>query len=286
MAINSCDICGCIPQNVGTEFFNQAALNLLCGILENTQGGGVASAVNVNQIGGVALAFGQALSAASIPVVLASDQDFVKAEDAVHASGDKGIMSLSVRRDTAASGAGTAGDYATINTDANGRLYTQTVGAVGHGQTAVDSPVMTGSVCRSSNPSAFSAGLSIDYLADLIGRQVVTMHGLPENTFVGVSSADITDTTSTSVVPAAGAGLRRYISAITVSNLHATVPTRVDILDNATVIWSGPAAINGGGYTITFPQQLRCSANQAINAQCGTTGAAVRVAISGTTSAQ
>ena len=285
MAINSCDICGCIPQNVGTEFFNQAALNLLCGILENTQGGGVASAVNVNQIGGVALAFGQALSAASIPVVLASDQDFVKAEDAVHASGDKGIQALSVRRDTAAASSAN-GDYATINTDASGRLYTLTVGSVGLGQTATDIPVMTGSVCRTSNPGDFTAGLAIDYLADLIGRQVVTMHGLPENTFIGVSAADITTTTSTSVVPAAGVGLRRYISAITVSNLHATVPTRVDILDNATVIWSGPAAINGGGYTITFPQQLRCSANQAINAQCGTTGAAVRVAISGTTSAQ
>ncbi len=285
MAINSCDICGCIPQNVGPEFFNQAALNLLCGILENTEGGGVASAVNVNQIGGVALAFGQALSAASIPVVLASDQDFVKAEDAAHVSGDKGIMSLSVRRDTAASGAGTAGDYATLNTDANGRLYTQTVGAVGHGQTAVETPVMVGAVCRSSNPAGFTAGLSILNLSDLIGRQVVALHGLPETTWTSVSAADI-DVSTAVELRAAVASTRFYISAITVSNMHASVNTRVDIYSGATLIWTGPASANGGGYSITFPQQIRCASNTAINVQCGTAGAAVRVAIGGTSSAQ
>lgn len=46
-----------------------------------------------------------------------------KAEDAAHSSGDTGVAILGVRRDTAASGASTDGDYATLNLDANGRLY-------------------------------------------------------------------------------------------------------------------------------------------------------------------
>lgn len=46
-----------------------------------------------------------------------------KAEDAVHASGDTGVMTLTRRIDTAASSAGTSGDYATFNTDANGKLW-------------------------------------------------------------------------------------------------------------------------------------------------------------------
>lgn len=46
-----------------------------------------------------------------------------KAEDAAHSSGDTGVAILGVRRDSAASGAGTDGDYATLNLDANGRLY-------------------------------------------------------------------------------------------------------------------------------------------------------------------
>lgn len=46
-----------------------------------------------------------------------------KAEDAVAGDGDTGVMVLSVRRDAAASSAGASGDYATMNTDANGRVY-------------------------------------------------------------------------------------------------------------------------------------------------------------------
>lgn len=52
-----------------------------------------------------------------------------KAEDAAHSSGDKGIMSLAVRRDTAASGAGADGDYATFNVDSSGQLWVR-IGAM------------------------------------------------------------------------------------------------------------------------------------------------------------
>lgn len=47
------------------------------------------------------------------------------AEDSAHVSGDIGTEMLSVRRDTPISGTSADGDYATLNTDANGRLYTQ-----------------------------------------------------------------------------------------------------------------------------------------------------------------
>lgn len=47
-----------------------------------------------------------------------------KAEDAAHASGDTGVMSLCVRRDTAATSATTDGDYSPCATDANGKLWT------------------------------------------------------------------------------------------------------------------------------------------------------------------
>lgn len=46
-----------------------------------------------------------------------------KAEDAVHANGDTGVAILSRRIDTVASSAGTSGDYATVNTDAVGKLW-------------------------------------------------------------------------------------------------------------------------------------------------------------------
>lgn len=46
-----------------------------------------------------------------------------KAEDAAHTSGDVGVMILTKRTDTAASSAGTDGDYATLNTDSLGHVW-------------------------------------------------------------------------------------------------------------------------------------------------------------------
>lgn len=46
-----------------------------------------------------------------------------KAEDAAHTSGDVGVAVLTKRTDSAASSAGTDGDYATLNTDNTGRLW-------------------------------------------------------------------------------------------------------------------------------------------------------------------
>ena len=45
-----------------------------------------------------------------------------KSEDAAHSSGDKGIMSLAVRKDTAGSFANADGDYVPLQVDANGSL--------------------------------------------------------------------------------------------------------------------------------------------------------------------
>lgn len=88
---------------------------------------------------------GQAAMASSLPVVIASDQtsfpvtlasitssvvpgtgatNLGKAEDAVHTTGDTGVMALGIRRDTAAASSGTTGDYEPFSTDANGRLWT------------------------------------------------------------------------------------------------------------------------------------------------------------------
>lgn len=49
-----------------------------------------------------------------------------KAEDAVHATGDTGVMGLAVRNDTLAALAGTDGDYTPLQVDALGALFTAT----------------------------------------------------------------------------------------------------------------------------------------------------------------
>ena len=48
-----------------------------------------------------------------------------KAEDAAHTTGDTGVAILAKRTDTAASSAGTDGDYATVNQDSLGHVWTR-----------------------------------------------------------------------------------------------------------------------------------------------------------------
>ena len=50
--------------------------------------------------------------------------DLSKGEDAGHSSGDKGIMSLAVRKDTAGAIAGTDGDYSPLQVNSSGALRT------------------------------------------------------------------------------------------------------------------------------------------------------------------
>lgn len=52
-----------------------------------------------------------------------------KAEDVAHSTGDTGVAMLAVRRDSAAVGSGTDGDYSTVNVDGSGRLWVNASGA-------------------------------------------------------------------------------------------------------------------------------------------------------------
>jgi len=66
-------------------------------------------------------------SLSGVPYFMPVNEDGSKtlllAEDAAHVSGDLGVMTLSVRQDTAAALADTDGDYQPLITDANGKLH-------------------------------------------------------------------------------------------------------------------------------------------------------------------
>lgn len=101
--------------------------------------------------------------------------------------------------------------------------------------------------------------------------------------FDASNSTAITTTDSTAIKAAPGAGLAYSITDITVSNSHATVGTLVRILSGTTVKWQGYARQQGDGVPVSLKTELVCGANEAINAQCLTTGASVYVSISGYT---
>ncbi len=98
--------------------------------------------------------------------------------------------------------------------------------------------------------------------------------------FSYVSAADIAVATAVEV-GAATAGKRYVVRKISGSNLHATVATRLDLLDATTVKWQEGLAANGGGFDVNFPEPLVMTVGTALSVQCGTNGTATRVAIQG-----
>lgn len=92
------------------------------------------------------------------------------AEDAAHSSGDKGVMALSVRKNTAAATSGSDGDYQPLLTDTNGRLHViepsaATIAALSKAEDAAHSSGDTGvvSLAKRTDSPAVSSGTDGDY---------------------------------------------------------------------------------------------------------------------------
>lgn len=154
-----------------------------------------------------------------------------------------------------------AGIISTGTQAAPSAAYLSTVAAGDVAAAASDSgnPVKIGGVARSSEPTALTTGQRAQVYTDLVGKLVFLPYANPENFVSGAISAAMTGTTSTSLVAAPAAGLRNYITQITVSNSHATVGTDILIQDGSggTTLYVIPAAAVFGGATITFPTPLR-----------------------------
>ncbi|MEB3286183.1 MAG: hypothetical protein VKJ04_01635 [Vampirovibrionales bacterium] len=157
-------------------------------------------------------------------------------------------------------------------------------GDIAHDGADSGNPVKIGGKAKSAEPTAVANNDRAELITDLVGKQIVLPYALPENLVAGTTS-DITNTTSTSVIAAAGAGIRNYITSLTITNSHASVGTWVNITDGSggTVLLTVYAAPTGGGVAKDFPTPLKTTANTALHAVCATSGATVRVSASGYT---
>lgn len=101
-----------------------------------------------------------------------------KAEDAVHGSGDTGVMALAVRKDTASALAGSDGDYIPLIVDAAGRLHVN-VGSLPAAARTTDT---------------ISAALAADVLMDNLtaltpARAIIDAAASGDNTLVAAQGA-------------------------------------------------------------------------------------------------
>ena len=78
-------------------------------------------------------------------------------------------------------------------------------------------------------------------------------------------TASNTDGASTACIAAQGAGYRTVLTAITLSNSHATQAAEVVIKDGATARWTFPVPASKSGVVFAWPQGLRGTANTAWN---------------------
>lgn len=158
------------------------------------------------------------------------------------------------------------------------------LGTVAHDSADSGAPIKTGGRAVSAEITPVTTGDRTDSIHDLAGKQVVMPYANNENFVSGAITSAMTGTTSTSLVAAPAAGLRNYITQITVSNSHATVGTDVIIQDGSggTTLYTIPAAALYGGATISFPTPLRQPTTAtAIYCANVTTGASTKVSASG-----
>lgn len=116
-----------------------------------------------------------------------------KAEDAVHTSGDVGVMSLGVATDGSTALAA-AGDYSVIGTDTAGN--TRVVGSVASGATDAGNPVKVGAKYNSTLPT-LTDGQRGDAQVGTRGSLNVTLMAVDSTSSIG-SSTGASDAVTTS----------------------------------------------------------------------------------------
>jgi len=157
-------------------------------------------------------------------------------------------------------------------------LNAQVVGPVAHDGVASGNPVRLAGRALTANYTAVASGDVADLVTTLQGMLVTRPWQIPELEWsYAALTGGIINTTAVALKAAAGAGLRNYITSLTLKNANA-VAGEVLLLDGATVIWRGHlSASMVTSEQITFADPLKTTANAALNFQCVTTGQQVYV---------
>ena len=95
-----------------------------------------------------------------------------------------------------------------------------------------------------------------------------------------MASGGIVNTTDNVLVAAAGAGIKNYLTCLSIANASATA-TEVVVKDGSTVIWRGYVAANLTLKDIPFPTPLQSTANTALNVACITTATQTYISAQG-----
>lgn len=161
-------------------------------------------------------------------------------------------------------------------------VTTLTGGGVAHDGVDAGNPLKVGAraVSALSSATLVAAADRSDVVADLDGALITRLDAPLGDNVSGVAA--ITDGSATSVIAAQGAGVKTYITDVTIANTSATAVT-VDLRDGAagTVKWTFPVPANTAGVTFSFRRPLAFTANTAVCADPSAAASTVTVSLGG-----
>jgi len=154
-------------------------------------------------------------------------------------------------------------------------------GYANEGAAITNQPVPIALEGRTSSKTSVTSGQAVRPISTVDGRQITRLNSIPENEWqYAAASGGITNTSDNVLIAAAGAGIKNYLTGLSVANASATA-TEVVVKDGSTVIWRGYVAANLPLKDIPFPTPLQSTANTALNVACITTGTQTYVSAQG-----
>jgi hypothetical protein len=172
---------------------------------------------------------------------------------------------------------------ATATTTNIGTVTANVAGQAAHDAVVAGSPVRVAGRALTAAYASVASGDVADLVTTLQGVLVTRPWQIPELEWAYASVAGgVINTTDIALVAASGAGLRRYICSMQLSN-NSAVATEIVLKDGATIIWRGHLPANAPMAEIIFENPLKTTAATAMNFACITTGAAVYVNAQGFT---
>ena len=145
-----------------------------------------------------------------------------------------------------------------------------------HDEADAGNPVKVGARAVTALIAAVANNDRADLTTDKFARLLATVAPLDQ---LVSGKINFTNTTAADVIAAPGASTALVITGIKVVNSHATVGTKVEILNDATQIDLGGAGPSYGGWIVSNQNGLYppLTTNKALRAKCLTTGADVDV---------
>lgn len=158
---------------------------------------------------------------------------------------------------------------------------TGVVGPAAHDAVISGAPVRMGGRAVTANYSAVATGDVADLITTLVGALITKPYSIPDLDWQYAPAGAITNTSDVAAKTAAGAGIRNYVTNLTVQNTNATA-TEFVIKDGASVIFRVWLPANmATPVPIPFPTPLKGTANTVTNIACITTGASVYANLQG-----